>query len=174
MPGPLYFDSLSSDYVSLSQRLSLFASSSTPVPAGLQPIPGGTAALIVPLAGQQAFRIVHATAEVGDFAATGKLKLQSLAIAWGPTLLGKPSRATMGLELGAAGVFSDIPATPIYLWNDFQAQGGITPSFTIFPIGDVLNTDIIAHNINVQMTAIVELYQVAPQGGAHVVVPFVR
>lgn len=148
-------------YYSLVQRLSFFNNSGPiAVPATtIQPI-GGTAQFILPLSGQQAFRVVRLTGVVYDPNVSGKLVLLSLGMSFGPVPFGSASRATMGQVVGGEGVLTDYADEELYFWSDFLAQGGLSPAVAFSLVGDISNTDIIQQTMQAQISALIEIYNV--------------
>ena len=149
-----------SKYYSLVQRLSFFNDSGPiAVPATTIQGIGGTAQFILPLSGQQAFRVVRLTGVVFDPNGSGKLVLLSLGMNFGPGV-GSASRATMGQVVGGDGVLTDYADEELYFWSDFLAQGGLSPAVGFYLVGGISNTDIIQQTMQAQIAALIEIYNV--------------
>lgn len=159
-------DDLSQTYVSLTQRLSLFKQTlAFAVPAGL----GNFFFLGVSftLAGQQAFRIVSASGVVNATAVPAvagtvindMYLLVSNSAFPAVNVVTAPSVSTLGIPFGSDGVAVQMDPTPLFFWNDFLGQGGLTGTVNIQLIGDVSTTA--GDTIGMTLSALVEIYQVS-------------
>lgn len=165
--GIARIDTLSGVYVALSQRISLHVATVVAVPAST-PLFDLAAVAVFPLSGQQGFRIVSSTGNLLDPNATGKITTSCFAVITsnviGPELVEcDPCNQTMGLPLGDIGLFIHGEVTPIYLWNDWLQQGGLSDGgqMQIAANATVGNSDIAAGTAVLNLDALVEIYQVS-------------
>lgn len=155
-------DELSQQYITLIQRLGITKDSGVvSVAAGFQPL---DILNFMELLGQQAFRIVTSTATLFDPLPSSKLVAQNFSLAIlskaGP-IYSASYPASDGLVLGQEGIFVSLRASPLFFWNDFLAAGGLAGTITVVASSDINNTDGAAHDVQMTMTGLIELYQVS-------------
>lgn len=141
------------------QRLSLSDFETTNLAAG----PGGVTLLQPPSFKVQAdhsFRFVTIDGNILPDASADQNLVQLLS--FGIVLVGNdslvtiPSNATMGFKLGPFGVFVHVQDLPFIEWNDYASA--LTGGVSINLFADVNNTDIVARNVDLSLTAVVEIW----------------
>jgi len=177
---------LQSPFVSLVQRIALFqsftvsAGSSSAAKIITGTFQGAGSAALIPLQGQQAFRIRSLDLGLSDFAQTGNLT--ALNFTGQLTIHGVsetpfrffPCQSTMGLLLGQAGLsihFEDEEDELTY-WNDYLSLPSGTPNVTglgtgvdVTIVADITNTNAGNLPVTMKIVALVEIYQITTGKG---------
>jgi hypothetical protein len=142
--------------------------SKTPAPTVVAVAPGfssfqnGPPFVTFALAVDQALKLVSADGFLADLADTGKIVVLQASIGFVTAVAGV-GRAYQGryagTVIGSLGYNIHASDQEWFFWNDYSESGGSVGDDGFAVQFDVQNTDVIAHNVTVGFSTIVELYE---------------